>query len=215
MMEVRQSWWESLFQQLPEPAREYGWVILAAVGVILLLLLWAIFDRLILRTLFGRRSQPVVGEEHLRVDVTKLPTVPPGRTSHRLLAEGVPVRVRLVVLAPLGHGRAHALPDDPTTLFDRVLPGFGQVIRDDGARVTLWPAQVSRAGFAPKFHTLVSTPDPPAAPSRWVLTAGPVRAGDRQFSLGLALEADEPCYLGRQTVTPDRWTWLLRIRDAV
>ena len=94
-----------------------------------------------------------------------------------------------------------------------MLPAFGQVVREDAAQIKLWPAQVSRAGFAPKFHTLVSTSDPPGAPSRWVLAAGPVRSGDRQFSLGLALEAAEPCYLGRLTVTPDRWQWLLRIRD--
>src|SRR5262245_29440595 len=213
MMEVR-SWWESLFQQLPEPAREYGWVIVAAAALVLLLLLWAIFDRLILRPLFGRRSEPVPGEEHLRVDVEKLPASVPASSSRRLVVEGVPARVRLVVLAPLGQGRAHALPDDPTTLFDRVLPGFGAVVRGDGALVKLWPAQVSRAGFAPKFHALVSTPDAADAPSRWVLAAGPVRAGDRQFSLGLALQTDEPCYLGRQTVTPDRWRWLLRIGDA-
>src|SRR5262245_43256456 len=211
---MQQSWWESLFNLLPDSARDYGWAILAATAAVLLLLLWAIFDRLILRPLFGRRSGPVPGEEHLRVDVTRLPAVAPPNSSRRLLAEGVPVRVRLVVLAPLGQGRSHSLPEDPTTLFDRVLPGLGAVVREDGALVKLWPAQVSRAGFAPKFHALVSTPDAPDASSRWVLAAGPVRAGDRQFSLGLALEADEPCYLGRQTVTPDRWTWLLRIRDA-
>jgi hypothetical protein len=214
MMEVQRPWWESLFQHLPEPAREYGWLIVAAVAAIVLLMFWALFDRLILRPLFGRRSRHLSGEEHLRVDVTRLPAATPAKSSRRLIAEGIPVRVRLVVLAPLGHGREHALPDDPTTLFDRVLPGFGAVVRDDGARVTLWPAQVSRAGFAPKFYTLVSTPDAPGGASRWVLAAGPVRAGDRQFSLGLALEADEPCYLGRQTVAPDRWNWLFRIRDA-
>jgi hypothetical protein len=208
-----QSWWESFFNLLPDSAREYGWAIVAVSAVVLLLLLWAIFDRLILRPLFGRRSAPLPGEEHLRVDVTRLPTVTPPTSSRRLLVEGVPARVRLVVLAPLGQGRAHALPDDPTTLFDRVLPGLGAVVRDDGALVKLWPAQVSRAGFAPKFHALVWTPDAPDSASRWVLAAGPVRAGDRQFSLGLALEADEPCFLGRQTVTPDRWTWLLRIRN--
>jgi hypothetical protein len=214
MMEVQRSWWEALFDRFPDSTREYGWLILAAVALVVLLLLWAVLDRLILRPLFGRRTKPLPGEEHLRVDVERLPLEAPAASARRLLVEGVPVRVRLVVLAPLGHGRAHALPDDPTALFDRVLPGFGAVVRGDGALVKLWPAQVSRAGFAPKFHALVSTPDPPDAPSRWVLAAGPVRAGDRQFSLGLALQADEPCYLGRQTVTPDRWTWLLRIRDA-
>jgi hypothetical protein len=213
-MMVQRSWWEQLFEQFPEPTREYGWLIVAAVAIVALLLLWAICDRLILRPLFGRRTRPLPGEEHLRVDVEKLPAATPAASARRLVVEGVPVRVRLVVLAPLGQGRAHALPDDPTTLFDRVLPGLAAVVRSDGALVKLWPAQVSRAGFAPKFHTLVSTPDPPDAASRWVLAAGPVRSGDRQFSLGLALEADEPCYLGRQTVTPDRWTWLLRIRDA-
>jgi hypothetical protein len=213
MEEVR-SWWQPWIDQLPEPAREYWWAIALVAGLVAVLVLWAIIERLLLRPLFRRRGKPLPGEEHLRVDLGRLPPAPPAAPPLRLLVEGVPARVRLVVLAPLGQGARHALPDDPTTLLDRVLPGFAALVRADGADVRVWPAQVSRAGFGPKFHALVSSPDPAGAPSRWVLAAGPVRSGDRQFSLGLALEADEPSYLGRLTVTPDRWPWLLRIRDG-
>ena len=74
---MQQSWWESFFSLLPDSAREYGWAILAAVALVVLLLVWAVVDRLILRPLFGRRSGPVSGEEHLRVDVTRLPAAAP------------------------------------------------------------------------------------------------------------------------------------------
>jgi hypothetical protein len=205
---------QPVIDQLPESVRDYWWAFALAIAAVVLLLLWALFERVVLRPLFGRRAGSLPGEEYLRVDVATLPRPNLVPSPRRLLAEGVPVRVRLVVLAPLGHGRRHALPDDPAAFLDRVLPGFGAVVREDGAAVKLWPAQVSRAGFSPKFHTLVATPDPPGVASRWVLAAGPVRSGDRQFSLGLALEADEPCYLGRLTVTPDRWPWLLRIRQG-
>src|SRR5262245_44502200 len=152
-MEEIRPWWQPAIDILPEPAREYWWAFAVALGVAAVLLAWALLERLVLRPLFGRRGRPVPGAEHWRVDVAALP--------RRLWAEGVPVRVRLVVLAPLGHGRRQALPNDPASYLDRVLPGFGAVVREDGAVVKLWPAQVSRAGFAPKFHSLVSTPDPP------------------------------------------------------
>ena len=147
-MDEQRSWWQPLIDQLPEPVRDYWWAIALAGAAVAALLVWAVFERLVLRPLFRRRARALPGEEHLRVDVGRLPRAALVPSPRRLLAEGVPARVRLVVLAPLGHGRQHALPDDPTALLDRVLPGFGAVVREDGAVVKLWPAQVSRAGFA-------------------------------------------------------------------
>jgi hypothetical protein len=196
--------------QLPEAWREYWWAIALAAGAVAVLLLWLVV-RLVLGPYTRRRPRPATGEEHLRIDLGQFPPAASGGGARRVMVEGVPARVRLVVLAPLGQ---YALPDDPDGLLDRVLPGLAAAARADGATVRVWPAQVSRAGFAPKFHALVDSPDPPGRPSRWVLAAGPVRTGPSQYSLGLALEADEPCYLGRLTVTPDRWPWLLRIQSS-
>lgn len=197
---------------LPDALRAWWWALALAAIAALGLVAWAVAERLILRPLFRRKTQRSSSEEHLRVDLSQLPPVSAADQSGRLLVEGVPVRARLVVLAPLGQGPQHALPDNLLDLLDRVLPGLGNVVRSDAAVVTCWPAQISRAGFGPKFHALVTAPEPSGGPSRWVLAAGPVRSAERQFSLGLALEANEPCYLGRLTVTPDRWPWLLRIR---
>ena len=210
-----QSWWESFFNLLPDSAREYGWAIVAVSAVVLLLLLWAIFDRLILRPLFGRRPAPVPGEEHLHVDVTRLPrTVHTAASSRRLLVEGVPARVRLVVLAPLGQGgRSTARrPDDALRpRASRVRRGacaatghslkFGRRGGQAGLR-----AEIPRAGL-----------DPGRAGQRVAMGA---RRRDRCERVTAVLahwagaRSGSQALPGRQTVRPDRWdVGLLRIRD--
>lgn len=215
-MEVQESWWDwlrSLPDQLPDDWRPYWPAIAAAVGLVVLLILYALLERLLLRPLF-RQRRPDETEKHLREDLAALGPPPGEPGPRRLLVDGVPVRLRLVVVARVGH---EPLDLDPQTqmemLLNRVLPGLGAAAAEDQPAVRVWPAQVSKAGFAPKLHQLVRVPEPPGEPSRWVVLAGPARAGLRHFLLGLALYADEPTYLGRKTLPEDRWSWSLRLQE--
>jgi hypothetical protein len=86
-----------------------------------------------------------------------------------------PARLRLVVVAPVGRKVLSA--DQVEGVLEQVLRELGAAAAGDKPRVRVWPPQLSSAGFAPTFFRLTHRPDPAGKPSRWVLLAGPARAG--------------------------------------
>ena len=177
-------------------------VFYSVIGVALLLLLLLI--------LWVRRGQrpPVDPEAALIENLGDYPPAGPG--PQRLFLHGHPMRVRLVVLAPMGK---RPLPANGAVepLLDQVLRGLGDIARQDRPRIRVWPPQLSSQGFAPTFLRLTRRPEAAGKPSPWVLAAGPVRAGAHQFLLGLALCADSPTDATNMSVQANEWNDVLRI----
>jgi hypothetical protein len=167
---------------------------------------------LLSRALRGRRREPD-REAGQREDLAAYPP-PPGKPGpRRLLVEGVPARIRLVVIAPVGkQAQVNAGKAEP--LLEHVLRGLGEVARHDKPRVRVWAPQLSHQGFAVTFQRLTQKPDPDGRPSRWVLLAGQARVGAHFLLLGMALLADEKTSIGRRTLGPEEWTSVLRIKAA-
>src|SRR5262249_19120337 len=138
---------EWLNDLLPEAARDIlangGWN--AVVGVVGLVALWFVWKLLggLLGPLFrrSRKSTPRPKDE-LQVDLTNLP-LPAGKPGlRRLTADGVPVRMRLVVVAAAGKEmQINAAAVDK--ILDRVLPGLGGVANQDRPAIRIWPPQLS------------------------------------------------------------------------
>jgi hypothetical protein len=173
----------------------------AAGGALLLLLL------LILRLRRGRRP-PVDPEAGLIENLADYPPAGPG--PQRLLLHGQPVRLRLVVLAPLGK---RPLPANGAVepLLDQVLRGLGDIARQDRPKIRVWPSQLSYQGFTPTFFRLTRRPEPASKPSPWILAAGLVRAGVQQFVLGMAMCADGPTMLGNLSLQANQWNEVFRV----
>ncbi|HKB02434.1 MAG TPA: hypothetical protein VKD90_09445 [Gemmataceae bacterium] len=159
----------------------------------------------------GRKKPHPDLEKSQREDLADYPPPPAVTGSRRLEVNGVPVRLRLVVIAPTGKHQESITPDNASELLDDVLRGLGGFVATDRPRVKVWPPQLSVAGFAPTFHRLVESPDPEGKPSRWVKLAGPARTGKRPILLGLALIADEPCKLGDVHLETTEWGELLQV----
>ena len=124
----------------------------------------------------------------------------------------VPVRVGLVVIAPLG--RDAPLPGRGAIreLLDQAIPGLGTVMQHDQPQLRLWPAQLSASGFVHSLARHVKVPGEGGKNSLWCLVAGRVLASDRPFMVGLALCATEPNSLGVITVESEhKWLDVLRI----
>jgi hypothetical protein len=185
----------------------YRGPILIGAGAVAGLLLLALVMRLLGR-LFRRTAKEPDREAHLREDLTAYPPPPSPPGPRRLTIDGVPVRIRLIVLA--GAGQRELNPDDAQKILEHIRRGLGEAALTDAPKVVIWPAQLSQTGFAPKFHRLVWAPIREGKPSPWVLPAGPAKLGRDTVLLGLALLADEPTTLGRIEVQPGQWYSLLR-----
>jgi MYXO-CTERM domain-containing protein len=170
-------------------------------GALLLLILLFLWLRR------GRRA-PVDAEAGLVEKLIDYPPAGPGPL--RLFLHGQPVRLRLVVMAPMGK---RPLPDNGAAeqALARVLRGLGDVVRQDRPRVRTWPAQLSQHGFAPTFFRLTHRPEPSGKSSPWLLAAGPVRADGQQFLLGLALFADVPSADNNLMLDATQWNELFRV----
>jgi hypothetical protein len=201
---------EALIDWLPPPARDYWWAILGVAALAVVLIVLTLVRRLF-RAVFGHRQPARVLDlgpvENL--DDYPLPLEPAGR--RRLTVEGVPVRLRLVVVAPLGKQGPIQEADLPEVL-DQVLWGLGTLYRQDHPGVRLWPPQLSSQGFAAAFHRRMSKREPEGQPSHWILVAGPTPPRPHPVLLGLALWADVANPIGRLTLEPSQWSSVLRIQ---
>ncbi|HYT92215.1 MAG TPA: hypothetical protein VEL76_26100 [Gemmataceae bacterium] len=203
-----------LQNMLPQGVNEFleggGWYgVLGLFGLILLLLLWTIFGGL-LRGLFQRDELPAPKDD-LEEDLTTIPQPPPNTGDRRLTVEGVPVRLRLVVLAPAGI-TYEIRKEKINQILDRVVSGLGAVAERDEPRTRIWPKQLSYEGFAHTFHNNTPSPEGEDEPSRWVMVAGRAEVGGRQVMVGLGLQAIKPTTVGRRTLKPHEWDTVLRIK---
>lgn len=174
----------------------YG--VLGAGALLLLILLGALL----------RKKPPAIDpEEGMSEDLSTYPPAPARSAGKQLTVQGSPVRVRFVVIAPIGR---QAVEGGPEEILEQVVRGMGQAARGDRPRVRQWPLGFSNAGFTPMFFRRVVRPEPAGSPSHWVLLAGQARAGARQLLLGLALWSEQPTTLGNIAVGPDEWNELLR-----
>jgi len=207
-----------LTERLPEEVRNFlegggGGLVLGILGLVFLLALSSALRRLV-KLLFRRaRGAAADWDAPLRIDLAEcpLPVAAPG--PFRLHIYHLPVRLRLVVVAPVG---TEAFVDAITVekLLDRILPGLRELTERDRPRIRVWPAQMSQQGFGAAFHRRTRQTRTRRRALAWILAAGKARAGTQTVMLGLGLWADEPCTLDRLTLEPHQWLDVLRIRTS-
>ena len=156
------------------------------VGVGLLgLVILALLTRRVVR-LFKKPSEVSLVDPLRVVDLTAEPL---GKTSRvDLKVHNMPVRLGVVVLAPLGRIE---LPDDDElpSILDGLVPGLGAFIEIDKPIIRTWSNQVSVGGFANNLalHMQVENQDLTETP--WCLVAGKTKRPDGLLLVTLALAA--------------------------
>lgn len=163
------------------------------VGVGLLgLVILALLTRRVVR-LFKKPSEVSLVDPLRVVDLTAEPL---GKTSRvDLKVHNMPVRLGVVVLAPLGRIE---LPDDDElpSILDGLVPGLGAFIEIDTPIIRTWSNQVSVGGFANNLalHMQVENQDLTETP--WCLVAGKTKRPDGLLLVTLALAAATQNRLG-------------------
>jgi hypothetical protein len=203
---------KSVIDFLPEPLQEYWLVIFGVVALIILLpLAW--YRRRLLRALIGLPQRPVREEPKLDEDLSQFVPPPGPGGPRRLFIEGVPARLRLVVVAPLGK----AAPLEETAVeevLNQIRWGLGEVARQDQAVTRIWPLQLSTHGFPAAFFRHLHKAEPDGQPSHWVLLAGPTPPRPRPVLLGLALWTDAATLIGHLTMDASQWLRALHIETV-
>jgi hypothetical protein len=176
-----------------------------AVGALLVLAVVSI-------VLLKRRPVPEPKQVDLRIDVNALtPTAPP-KTGPRLEIRHVPVRLAVLVFAPVGRGKQ--LTGDPKVLADAIVPGLSECLESHGTRVFRWPPQLSSQGFVQAFMGNVPLPGNRGVGSIWSAAAGKCEGEEGAFLAGMLLSADRSNSLGQFTLNGSHeWLDLLRLRD--
>lgn len=126
----------------------------------------------------------------------------------------VPVRLAVVVIAPLGRESDPPTHSEVPKLLDRIVPGLASALSHDQTIVKIWPRQLSATGFAPYLLRHVRLPGDKGRSSPWCLLAGRTTFGDAAYAIGLALGAAAPNNLGLIAVESEhQWLDVVRMRS--
>ena len=189
---------------------EAWWGILLGVALLAMILLWVF-----LRGMFrgSKRKQAPVNQKETIEDLGQYPPLKRAPGANVATVYNIAARLRLVIVAPVGKGLSVDVSEIEAVL-DRVVPGLGQVARDDKPRVLVWPAQLSHHGFGATFHQTTRKPEAEGQPSHWIRVAGRAQLGKQPVALGLALWAEGPNTVGSLNLEMNQWLDVIRLRPT-
>jgi len=166
----------------------------ACIGVVSLLVFLLILAAALRRWRRTHQQQPNL---ELLEELAGYPPAPPLASSERpLLLYGLPVRIRLIVMGPLGMDAGQLDQHDVEPILERMVPGLKERLQADLPRVRLWPTQLSHNGFVAAFRRNTQLPEGEDRVRRWVLVVGKVLREGSPIAVGLALQSNEVNTLG-------------------
>lgn len=149
-----------------------------------------------------------------KIDVSSLCDGGPSETGPHLELYHVPVRLSLLVLAPVG--RDGELPDARRLpeLIDQLVPGLMGVLEADQPVFHRWPPQLSSEGFTKAFFSHVNLPGDRGKGTPWCGMAGKFEADGGQYLVGLVCRSADRNSLGQVVVEHmGKWLDVLRVRS--
>jgi len=169
---------------------------------------------LVYRMLQGKRDRLPMAELVLTIDLASLDNAGPIPQAPQLECYNIPVRLAVLVVAPVGRENESLPTDKLPELLEQILPGLGQVAMIHGTLIQSWPVQLSPRGFAHIFFTNVQLPGDHGKGSHWCSVAGKAEVPGQSVMLGLAMRAAAPNSLGQFIVgRSGQWLDILRVRS--
>ena len=128
---------------------------------------------------------------------------------------GCPVRLAVLVVAPVG--RAGSIPEKELLpeLFEQFVPQFLQVVAAHQPQLQFWPPQISSAGFANSFFGKVALPGDRGKGTPWCALAGRFTAMGGHYLAGIVCCGDEGATgLGQLVIEQEgQWRDVLRVKN--
>lgn len=199
---------EEVLQKLGQNAG--GVPVVVLMGVLALMVVVPVF--VLVKMLKARRRKPAEQAPDLRIDILSLPSLPPPLTGPSLRILHVPVRLAVVVLAPVGRIRELPPPDQVAEVIDAIVPGLSRIVSAHCPLIRFWPAQVSIRGFALAFFMHAKLPGDGGKGTPWCSAAGVFKVAGQPMMAGLVMYSQSPTTLGQTIVEREaQWLDLLRI----
>lgn len=164
-----------------------------------------------------RRKRPARSADdpaNLTIDIAALPAHGPSGSGPQLEVHGTPVRLAVLVLAPLGRSPLPSAAELPQVL-ENLAPGLMTVVESHQPVFRRWPGQLSVAGFVQAFFNNLSLPGDRGRRTPWCSLAGKFDAGDQPLLIGLVACAAAPNSLSQAQVEREgQWPELLRVKAS-
>jgi hypothetical protein len=191
-----------------------GLLVAAAAVLLLLLLILIVVGMMLVRRFFGRPDETVIPPPvDLGIDLDQL--IQDGPADPKLHAEvyGTPVRVAVIVLAPVG--RDGVMPEmvEFFDIVNQLVPGFGEVVQRDRPLIRAWSGQLSSQGFASSFFNSIPLPGDRGKGSPWCSIAGKFTANKQHYLAGIVFRGQTDNVLSQYTIQHEgQWIDILRVK---
>ena len=183
---------------------------ICALAVLLVIVAVAVAAVMSLR----RRGPEPTAEPDLTIDLARVDAIGPPKNAAVLECYGVPVRLSVLVLAPVGRG---VFPEGNQLIevLEGIVPGLNDVFATHATTVRRWPAQMSPRGFSYFFSSKIKLPGDKGKGSPWCSVSGKTERSGQPLLVGMALCADAPNTLGHFIVERDnQWLEILRVKRS-
>lgn len=167
--------------------------------------------------LFLLRRRPArkgESQQDLSIDIASLDASGPPAKSPRLEFYGTPVRLAVLILAPVGRGGSMPSPERLQEVVDFLIPGLSKVLAVHQPMFRRWPQQLSSQGFTQVFFSNLHLPGDRGKGTPWCSVAGKFSIGDENLLAGLVCCAAGPNGLSQVTVEHEgQWLDVLRVKE--
>ncbi|MDP6467123.1 MAG: hypothetical protein QF918_05270 [Pirellulaceae bacterium] len=190
------------------------WFVILGVGVLFLLFMLALIV-MVLWLAFRRKPVPPPAKSLDRsIDVATLDASGAPAGLPQLEYYGCPVRLAVLILAPVGRDGSIPEKEQLPELFEQFVPHFLQVVAAHRPLLHFWPAQVSTAGFANSFFGNVALPGNRGKGTPWCAMAGRFTALGGQYLAGIVCCGNEASGLGQLAIEQEgQWRDVLRVKN--
>lgn len=182
-------------------------------AVLVILLLIGLF--VLRKILKWRRRRSTIVEPDLTIDVSSLDCAGPPAEGPILEFHNIPVRLAVLVLAPVGRG--HELPpsEEISAVVEMVLPGLSRIVETHRPLYRRWPAQLSWRAFTHTFFAHVKLPGDDGRGTPWSSVAGLVKTSEGSVMAGLVVRSEQATGLGHETIEEEgEWLRILQIKSS-
>lgn len=171
---------------------------IAVLVLLVLIVLW--------RIVAPRKKQATTRKTIQQIDLSQLGEHGPSAEQARLECYHVPVRLALVVMAPLGRDSKLNVDAGLAHVLDQIVHGLGEVVETHKPLFRLWGPQLSANGFTTAFFSGAKLPGQKGKGTAWCALAGRCEVNGRNLMVGLVLRAEKPNNLG-QVLLDQEYAW--------